>query len=104
MDLISFDDPISMFAYGILIVVIIVFIVVVSCYNDYEEPADPGDLFLDELLDETKNPPEFRQFLIRRLASSAAFRSKAITALEKLHESYPWIYANVMRQDKKKTR
>jgi hypothetical protein len=104
MDLISFDDPISMFAYGILIGVIILFITVITYCTDQEDPADAGDLFLDELLDETKNPPEFRKFLIKRLASSSAFRSKAITALEKLHESYPWIYANVMRQDKKKIR
>jgi hypothetical protein len=102
--MISFDDPTSMFAYGILLGVIILVIVTVTCHYEDEGTIDPGDLFLDELLDETKNPPEFRKFLIKRLASSSAFRSKAITALEKLHESYPWIYANVMRQDKKKIR
>jgi hypothetical protein len=78
--------------WGLVILALTVF-----CLAKADETAQSaGDLFETENM--TEDDDDFREFIIKRLAQSSAFRSKAVNGMAKLHQTYPKVYSEVMRK------
>ena len=92
--------PIAIIAFLAGVLWTVVAFAFVMCFADKASIVHetPGDLFEDEQLSEEDDQDDFRVFLVSRLAESPAFRAKMIRGMAKLHETYPRIYAEVMRK------
>jgi len=76
---------------------VITIVIFTCCTAKEEEPHESaGDLF--EAEHASGDEDDFRNFIIMRLSQSPAFRSKMVNGMAKLHETYPKIYAEVMRK------
>lgn len=76
---------------------LVILAIMVCCMPRYPEPAESaGDLF--EAENETEDEDDFREFIVKRLVQSAAFRSKMVNGMVRLHQTHPKIYAEVMRK------
>jgi len=64
--------------------------------RDYEPQETAGDLFQAETAGDDED--DFREFIIKRLVESSAFRAKLVNGMALLHETHPKIYAQVMRK------
>jgi hypothetical protein len=75
---------------------LVIFMITMFCtLKDFEPRETAGDLFESENISDEDD--DFMVFIVTRLAQSSAFRTKIVNGVAKLHNTYPKIYAEVMR-------
>jgi hypothetical protein len=83
------------FAVG-MVVGFLLFLLNFCCTPRDYRSEKAGDLFESEHTSEDED--DFREFIVKRLVQSSAFRSKMVNGMVKLHQTHPKLYAEVMRK------
>jgi hypothetical protein len=90
-------DSTIVLAFGLgMVVGFLLFLLNFCCTPSDYQPESAGDLFESEHTSEDED--DFREFIVKRLVQSSAFRSKMVNGMVKLHQTHPKMYAEVMRK------
>ena len=97
MDISTLHDNKIILAFVTGLTIGLLLFMISICFTvDEERPASAGHLFESEHTSEDED--DFREFIVKRLVQSSAFRCKMINGMVKLHQTNPKIYSDVMRK------